>query len=108
LLGHTKIESTVRYLGVDVVDALALSEGTEVWRQLQATQPRRRGVPSGDSIESAAPLRSRRSMHGALLRHFDLEKLAPQSEAPRILSNNIALPRTGRRALRAGRRQSVQ
>jgi site-specific recombinase XerC len=27
LLGHTKIESTVRYLGVDVEDALALSEG---------------------------------------------------------------------------------
>ncbi len=30
LLGHTKIESTVRYLGVDVEDALNLSEGTEV------------------------------------------------------------------------------
>jgi integrase len=30
LLGHTKIESTVRYLGVDFEDALALSEGTEV------------------------------------------------------------------------------
>ncbi len=30
LLGHTKIESTVRYLGVDVEDALALSEGTEI------------------------------------------------------------------------------
>ena len=30
LLGHTKIESTVRYLGVDVEDALALSEKTEV------------------------------------------------------------------------------
>lgn len=30
LLGHTKIESTVRYLGVDIEDALALSEGTEV------------------------------------------------------------------------------
>jgi integrase len=30
LLGHTKIESTVRYLGVDVEDALVLSEGTEV------------------------------------------------------------------------------
>ena len=28
--GHTKIESTVRYLGVDVEDALALAEGTEV------------------------------------------------------------------------------
>jgi integrase len=30
LLGHTKIESTVRYLGVDVDDALALSETTDV------------------------------------------------------------------------------
>jgi integrase len=30
LLGHTKIESTVRYLGVDVEDALALAEGTEL------------------------------------------------------------------------------
>lgn len=30
LLGHTKIETTVRYLGVDVDDALTLSEGTEL------------------------------------------------------------------------------
>lgn len=30
LLGHTKIESTVRYLGIDVDDALELSEQTEV------------------------------------------------------------------------------
>jgi hypothetical protein len=30
LLGHMKIESTVRYLAVDVEDALALAEGTEV------------------------------------------------------------------------------
>jgi len=30
VLGHTKIESTVRYLGVDIEDALALAEGTEV------------------------------------------------------------------------------
>jgi site-specific recombinase XerC len=30
LLGHVKIESTVRYLGVDVEDALELSERTEV------------------------------------------------------------------------------
>ncbi len=30
LLGHTKIESIVRYLGVDVEDALMLSERTEV------------------------------------------------------------------------------
>ena len=30
LLGHTKIESTVRYFGLDVEDALTLAEGTEV------------------------------------------------------------------------------
>jgi integrase len=30
LLGHTKIETTVRYLGVEVEDALALAEATEV------------------------------------------------------------------------------
>ena len=30
LLGHTKIESTVRYLGVDIEDALALAEGIEI------------------------------------------------------------------------------
>ena len=30
LLGHTKIESTVRYLGVDIEDALCISEATEV------------------------------------------------------------------------------
>lgn len=30
LLGHSKIESTVRYLGIDVDDALELSEHTEI------------------------------------------------------------------------------
>ena len=30
LLGHSKIENTVRYLGVDIEDALALAEGTEI------------------------------------------------------------------------------
>lgn len=30
LLGHTKIETTVRYLGVDVEDALMLAEGVEI------------------------------------------------------------------------------
>jgi len=30
LLGHKKIESTVRYLGVDIEDALALAEATDV------------------------------------------------------------------------------
>jgi site-specific recombinase XerC len=30
LLGHSKIENTVRYLGVDMEDALILAEGTEI------------------------------------------------------------------------------
>jgi integrase len=31
LLGHTKMESTVRYLGIEVDDALAIAEQVEVW-----------------------------------------------------------------------------
>jgi integrase len=30
LLGHTNIENTVRYLGVDIDDALTLSERTDI------------------------------------------------------------------------------
>jgi hypothetical protein len=30
LLGHGKLESTVRYLGIEVDDALELSEQTEI------------------------------------------------------------------------------
>jgi site-specific recombinase XerC len=30
LLGHTKIESTVRYLGIEVDDALAIAEQIDV------------------------------------------------------------------------------
>jgi integrase len=30
LLGHSKLESTVRYLGVELDDALELSEGLEI------------------------------------------------------------------------------
>jgi integrase len=30
LLGHSKIDNTVRYLGIDVEDALALAENTEI------------------------------------------------------------------------------
>lgn len=30
LLGHTKIETTIRYLGVDIDDALTLAERTEI------------------------------------------------------------------------------
>lgn len=30
LLGHSKLESTVRYLGVDIDDAISLSESIEI------------------------------------------------------------------------------
>jgi len=30
LLGHTKLESTVKYLGVEVDDALEIAEETEI------------------------------------------------------------------------------
>lgn len=30
LLGHTKMDSTVRYLGVEIEDALSLSEGIDL------------------------------------------------------------------------------
>ena len=30
LLGHTKIDSAVRYLGVDLEDALSISESVEI------------------------------------------------------------------------------
>lgn len=30
LLGHTKLESTVRYLGIEVEDALEMAEQTEI------------------------------------------------------------------------------
>jgi len=30
LLGHTKLESTVRYLGIEVEDALSISERIEL------------------------------------------------------------------------------
>jgi site-specific recombinase XerC len=31
LLGHTKLESTVRYLGIEVDDDLSLFERVEIW-----------------------------------------------------------------------------
>ncbi len=44
LLGHTKIESKVRYLGIDVDDALLIAEQVEIYvleaaRQRAASEP---------------------------------------------------------------------
>lgn len=38
LLGHTKMDSTVRYLGVDIEDAMTLSEGIDMPRSGQLLQ----------------------------------------------------------------------
>jgi integrase len=64
LLGHSKIESTVRYLGVDIEDALALAEGTEI----QAM---------------AAPSRGRRIRNGRFRPIVGIEMLAARSQRAR-------------------------
>ena len=51
LLGHTKIESTVRYLGVDIEDALALSEAQRFSNYLNSSTSKPRSSLS--SIPSA-------------------------------------------------------
>lgn len=45
LLGHTKLESTVRYLGIEVDDALEIAEQTEV----------QRGAPRPDRFSGRDP-----------------------------------------------------
>ncbi len=47
LLGHTKMDSTVRYLGVDLEDALTLSEGIDL-RPLPGWRLSARHVAQGD------------------------------------------------------------
>ena len=41
LLGHTKMDSNVRYLGVELEDALAIAESVEIWNR----GPPHRGRP---------------------------------------------------------------
>jgi len=38
LLGHAKLESTVRYLGIEVDDALEMAEQTEVRKRLATVE----------------------------------------------------------------------
>jgi len=56
LLGHAKIESTVRYLGIEVDDALAISEQIDVraegWPAPVARDPPRR--PAGQGAATAS------------------------------------------------------
>lgn len=46
LLGHTKLESTVRYLGIEVDDAIDISEQTEISGRLRPRADD--GVESGE------------------------------------------------------------
>ena len=51
LLGHTKLESTVRYLGNEVDDALEMAEQTEVWlRKAGHDRPTRRSMARGGCV----------------------------------------------------------
>jgi len=61
LLGHTKLESTVRYLGVDVDDALAISEQVDLSFLLSGRYQSRRPLtlPCGDSLNLAVNSHSR-------------------------------------------------
>lgn len=55
LLGHTKLESTVRYLGVEVDDALELSEALELWVESGPLTP----TALGERLTGAAALSRR-------------------------------------------------
>jgi integrase len=59
LLGHTKLESTVRYLGIGVDDALELAEQTEV-QAAKAGCGHPMARPSGASRKADGPRRFRR------------------------------------------------
>src|SRR3954451_24979055 len=49
LLGHTKLESTVRYLGIEVDDALNIAEQIELWLSTNC------GASSAPSLISRSP-----------------------------------------------------
>ena len=62
LFGHTKIEGTFRYLGVEVVDTLAISEQVDVQSQGETAAPHAFGfgsiAPIGDVDASATRIKS--------------------------------------------------
>jgi site-specific recombinase XerC len=63
LLGHTKIENTVRYLGVDIEDALELAEKTEI-------ENRRPQLTIGAARHHTRSLDSAETMLAAMRRHL--------------------------------------
>jgi hypothetical protein len=68
LLGHTKLESTVRYLGIEVDDALEIAEQTEVWLHNVGRDRRTRRSLTGHnrSVGGAARIARKRTFRKAL------------------------------------------
>src|SRR5438132_12652608 len=54
LLGHTKLESTVRYLGIEVDDALSISEQAELCVEVKEDRgPARKAAPRSSGSEDS-------------------------------------------------------
>jgi hypothetical protein len=66
LLGHTKLESTVRYLGIEVDDALEIAEQTEVQSDRAGRDRRTRRSLTGQeqSVSVGAYIARKRSVAG--------------------------------------------
>jgi hypothetical protein len=60
LLGHSKLESTVRYLGIEIDDALEISEQTEI----RARRAGPGGTPGLADVEGSHVVRRRHRVHG--------------------------------------------
>jgi hypothetical protein len=60
LLGHSRLESTVRYLGADIDDALELAEQTELGRPAGGPATRPYTAGTGRLIRGLGPLEGER------------------------------------------------
>jgi hypothetical protein len=65
MLGHTKLESTVRYLGIEVDDALAISEQVELRTEIKHRGPAPAG-PRCTAIGSSSGIHQRPVSPGSL------------------------------------------
>jgi hypothetical protein len=82
LLGHTKSETAIRYLGVEVEDALTLAEATEVWATLGLATARTDACPDDLTIDDLA-LEAATDLLSAIAAHAD----EPHSAAGKRLDN---------------------
>lgn len=81
LLGHTKIENTVRYRGVNVEDALTLAEGTEIRLP--------RFLAAGEGAGRLRPRHDRaRGLHGSLAEANRFRCASPSSN-PRLPATSV-------------------